>query len=106
HRTTQGIGRDGFGPGGERTEPNKKRNIALESTGKRQVDRAVRLFVCKKVVSGYRHDPDYFDRLVLLLFFARILHALSNCVTVRPKLFAQMLTCSTPGSAASRAFKF
>src|SRR5207248_9501468 len=88
---TQQVGRDGLSSGGERTEPNKKGNVALESTGKRQVDRAVRLFVRKKIVSGYRHDPDYLDRLVLLLFFAGILDALSKCVTVRPKLLGQRL---------------
>src|SRR5207248_486019 len=112
HRASQQIGRAGFASGGKRTESDKKGNVALESTRKREVNRAVRLFVSKKIVAGYGNDPDYFDRLVLLLLFtqlgarstggasatlprrrifARILNALSKSVAIRPKPFGQRL---------------
>src|SRR6185295_1999705 len=72
HRASQQISRAGFGSLGERTESDKKGNVTLKSTRKRQVDRAVRLFVGKKVVAGYGHEPDDFDRLVLLLLFTQL----------------------------------
>src|SRR5205814_4642123 len=112
HRSSQQISRARFASRGKRTESDKKGNVALESTRKREVNRAVRFFVGKKIVAGYRHNPDYFERLVLLLLFtqlvvrstggasaalprrrtfARILNTLSKCVAVRPKLSGQRL---------------
>src|SRR3984893_10843024 len=91
-------------------EPNKKRNVALESTREWQVDRATQLLLLEKRVARCRRDADYFDRIFLLLLsiqigadfsvdapaalghrriFARILNALSERVTVRPKFFGK-----------------
>src|SRR5260370_8594653 len=91
-------------------EPDKKGSIDLESTRERQVDRAARLLLFKKLVARCRDDSDYFDRLFLLLLFtqiaarstggasaalgrqrifARILNALSNRITARPTFLVQ-----------------
>src|SRR6266511_3804128 len=102
------IGRGRFISRSERTKPNKKGNVALESTRERQVNSAGR-FLFEERVARCRHDADYFDCLLLLLLFThirapsgvgtsvldrrrtcpRILNALSKRITIRPELLCQ-----------------
>src|ERR1700693_6502238 len=90
-------------------EPNKKRNIALESTRERQVNPAGRILF-EEGVARCRHDANDFDRLVLLFRFIQvsapadvaaaaslgrrriwicILNALSERITIRPEFLCQ-----------------
>src|SRR5262245_63077058 len=90
-------------------EPNKIRNVALESARERQINSAGRLLFKKRVTRGW-DDSDDFNRLVLLFRFIqigasssvgtagilrrwricrRVLNALSERVAVRPKFLSQ-----------------
>src|SRR6266498_232415 len=108
HGASEQIGRGRLISGSERTKPNKKENVALESTRERQVNSACR-FLFEERVARCRYDADYFDRLFLLLLFiqirapsmdasvalgrrrtcAHILNALSKRITIRPELLCQ-----------------
>src|SRR5437667_12570201 len=105
HGASEQIGRGGFVSGRERTKPNKKGNVILESTRERQVNPAGRLLFEERV-ARCRHNADYFDRLCRLLLFThigaasdvttfaalgrwgicrRVLNVLSKRITSRPK---------------------
>src|SRR5437870_7128931 len=71
HGASEQIGRGRFTSWRERTKPNKKGNVALESTRERQVNSAGR-FLFEERVARCRHDADYFDRLFLLFLFIQI----------------------------------
>src|SRR5437667_7738716 len=108
HGASEQIGRGGFVSGRERTKPNKKGNVILESTREWQVNSANRLLFEERV-ARCRHDADYFDRISLLLLFTHIrapsgvgtsalgrrcispciLNALSKGITIRPEFLCQ-----------------
>src|SRR6266508_1522049 len=77
HGASEQIGRGRFISWRERTKPNKKGNVALESTRERQVNSANRLFFEERV-ARCRYDADYFDRLSLLLFFNYITYRITR----------------------------
>src|SRR6266478_1788588 len=90
HGASEQIGRGRFISWRERTKPNKKGNVALESTRERQVNSAGR-FLFEERVARCRHDADYFDRLFLLFLFIQIRAPSSmGASTTPPALLCQL----------------